>query len=207
MFGELAVVRAELVRISRWSCEVRDGLAIVPATQRRAAFTGTTGDHRCETCVVSAGPHYRLAQPRDAQDRDALCIHGAVGFQVVQPATESPSPSGNSAPLVRSRCRIQCPYAVRQAACKVPVDVAVVNCCEAEPGVEQSGHVDLSKTSALAGRDFLLVWAPDFTFFDRRVVYGVRVCRETQVQQEGYRLRGACRNVDQYIHLRSGLIG
>src|SRR5216683_5104970 len=99
MFGELAVVRAELIRISRWRCEVRDGLAIVPAAQRRASFTGTTGDHGREARVVSASPHYCLAQSRYAQDRDALCIHGAVGFQVVQRSAQSPGPCGNSAPL------------------------------------------------------------------------------------------------------------
>src|SRR5262245_40919218 len=100
-----------------------DRLAVITPAQRRAAFTGTTGDNYGEARIASACPEHGLAKPRHSQDGDALGVNALVGFQIIHRATQSPRPGRDRAPFVRRRLRlswfeVERAHAVRKASLK-----------------------------------------------------------------------------------------
>jgi len=84
---------------------VVDGLAEVAARERRAHLATLAGKDQRETPVLRAGPQHRLAQARMPDERDALRVHRAIRFEVVEHAARAPRPRADRAPLVRRGLR------------------------------------------------------------------------------------------------------
>src|SRR5215510_12595201 len=207
MVAILPVVGAKLIWVSGWFGEMFDRLAVIAPAQRSAAFSRTTGDDHREARIVCAFPEHGLAEPRHAKDGDAPGVNALVGFQIIHRATQSPRPGGYRAPFVRSRLRlsgfeVERAHAVRKAALKVRVNLAVIDRGHADAGGQKWRDVQPPEVRSSGRRDSLLLSVPNLARLDSWVVNHARVRRKTQIQQQRNRLTSAGWQIDQQIHLR-----
>ena len=182
---------------------------IVSAADGGAPFARAACDHQRKSFVASPGPENRFSKPGYAQDRDALGIHGSIGFQIIHGAAQPPGPRCDRAPLIGSRLALaglqkQRAHSRLKAAGEIGINIAVVDGSKAETRCEQTNHVDLSKCPALIGGNSVLIRTPDLAGFDAWIIYGIRVRRETEVQQKRDGLLRESWEIEKQVHLLVG---
>src|SRR5215475_14364692 len=131
-----------------------------------------------------------------SQDGDALGVNALVGFQIIHRATQSPRPGRDRAPFVSRRLRlsgleVERAHAVRKAALKVRVNVAVIDCGHADAGGQKWRDVQPPEVRASGRRDSLLLPIPDLARLDSWIVNHARVRRKTQIQQQRNKIASA----------------
>ena len=75
-------------------------LAVDALAQRRPAAAALVGNHEREPLVLRPGPKRRFAQPRMSVQRDPPRVHRGVRLQIIERATQPPSPHADRAPRI-----------------------------------------------------------------------------------------------------------
>ena len=98
----VVVVTAEIFRkpVRKFLIYDPHRLAVDALAQRRPATAALVGDHEREPLVLRPGPKRRFAQPRMSVQRDPLRVHRGVRLQIIERATQSPSPRADRAPRI-----------------------------------------------------------------------------------------------------------